>query len=249
MAEQKTPTAAKRPAGAPAKKASKSGARKPSRAAAEAPSEATTTKPARASASKASGGAAKKGSASTAKKGSASTAKKPARPSRAARAKAVKEAARSYFDAIAARDASALSRQWHSAGVNDIVPLGIFRGPPAVHQIFGELFAAVPDITFTVERITADDRAAAVQWRASGSFDGAPFQGIQPTGRRVELRGTDCLEIDEEGMIVRGTAYYDGAAFARAIGMLPPEDSGAERAMITGFNAVTKLRKAVARAR
>ncbi len=50
-------------------------------------------------------------------------------------------------------------------------------------------------------------------------------------------------------MIVRGTAYYDGAAFARAIGMLPPEDSGAERAMITGFNAVTKLRKAVARAR
>ena len=42
------------------------------------------------------------------------------------------------------------------------------------------------------------------------------------------------------------TAYYDGASFARQVGMLPPEGSGAERTMKSAFNAVTKVRKAVA---
>ena len=88
-----------------------------------------------------------------------------------------------------------------------------------------------------------------MQWRATGTFTGAPFQGIEPTGRRIELRGTDCLEIDDDGKITRNTAAYDGAAFARGIGMLPPENSGAEKAMRGAFNAVTKLRKAVEGAR
>jgi hypothetical protein len=41
---------------------------------------------------------------------------------------------------------------------------------------------------------------------------------------------------------VRNTAYYDGAAFARAVGLLPPQESGAERAMLGAFNGATKLR-------
>ena len=39
------------------------------------------------------------------------------------------------------------------------------------------------------------------------------------------------------------TAYYDGASFARQVGMLPAEGSGAERAMKGAFNAVTKMRR------
>jgi hypothetical protein len=35
-------------------------------------------------------------------------------------------------------------------------------------------------------------------------------------------------------------------SFARQVGMMPPLDSGAERAVKGAFNAVTKLRKAVA---
>ena len=52
---------------------------------------------------------------------------------------------------------------------------------------------------------------AAIQWRATGTFRGAPFQGIEPTGRRIEVRGCDCIEV-EDGKITRNTAYYDGAA-------------------------------------
>ena len=176
-------------------------------------------------------------------------AKKPAKPRRSARVKAVEEAARTYFDAVTARDPDAMAACWHPDGVEDIIPLGVFRGPDAVRNLFGEMFRAMPDFEFTVTRIVADHEAAAVQWRATGTFTGGRFQGIEPNGRRVELRGTDVVEIDDEGRITRNTAAYDGAAFARGIGMLPPENSGAEKAMRGAFNAVTKLRKAVEGAR
>ena len=46
----------------------------------------------------------------------------------------------------------------------------------------------------------------------------------------------------EDGKIVRNTAYYDGAAFARGLGLLPQRDSQGEKAMLAAFNAVTKVR-------
>jgi len=173
------------------------------------------------------------------------SAKKPAKPRRSARVKAVEEVGRSYFEAIDARDADAVASHFHPDGIDDIVALGVFRGPDAVRAFFREMFAAMPDATMKIERIVADHEVAAVQWRLAGTFDGAPFQGIEPTGKRVELRGFDALEVDQAAKITRNTGYYDGAAFARAIGLLPPQDSGVDKAMIAGFNAVTKLRKAV----
>ena len=176
-------------------------------------------------------------------------AKKPAKPRRSARVKAVEEAARTYFDAITARDPGAMADCWHPDGVEDIIPLGVFRGPAAVRTLFTELFSAMPDFEMTVTRVTADHEVAAVQWRATGTFTSGQFQGFEPNGRRVELRGTDCLEIDQHGKITRNTAAYDGMAFARGIGLLPSENSGTEKAMRGAFNAVTKVRKAVEGAR
>jgi hypothetical protein len=52
-----------------------------------------------------------------------------------------------------------------------------------------------------------------------------------------------------DGKNVTNTAYYDGMAFAREIGLLPAQDSGAERAMKGAVNAVTKARRALAEGR
>ena len=76
----------------------------------------------------------------------------------------------------------------------------------------------------TTVSVVAAEQSAAVEWRMEGTFDGQPFQGIDPTGRRLEIRGLDLLEI-EDGEIVSNTAYYDGMAFARQVGMMPPQDS------------------------
>jgi steroid delta-isomerase-like uncharacterized protein len=172
--------------------------------------------------------------------------KKPAKPRRSARVKAVEEAARGYFAALSARDAESMASCFTADGIEDIVPLGVFRGPGEVRTVFKELFAALPDVETTVTRVVADHEAAGVEWRMAGTFEGGSFQGIEPTGKRVQLRGFDLLEIDEDGKISRNTGYYDGADFARQIGLLPPQDSGAERVMRSGFNAITKLRREIA---
>jgi steroid delta-isomerase-like uncharacterized protein len=159
--------------------------------------------------------------------------------------KMVEQHARSAFDALARRDAEGIGRHYREDCVVEIVPIGVFRGRQAIVDFFRETFAAVPNLETTVTRVVAGETQAAVEWRMSGNFTGAPFQGIDPTGKHVELRGLDLLEI-EDGETVSNTAYYDGAAFARQVGMLPPEGSGAERTMKSAFNAVTKVRKAVA---
>jgi steroid delta-isomerase-like uncharacterized protein len=164
---------------------------------------------------------------------------------RITRRKAVEAHARSYFEAIARRDTQAMAGHWRADGVDDLVPLGPLRGTEEIAAFFRELFAAVPDIETTVTRVVAGESQAAVEWRMTGHFTGGPFQGVDPTGRRVDIRGLDLLQI-EDGEIVGNTAYYDGMTFARQIGLMPPENSSAENAMKSAFNAATKVRHAVA---
>lgn len=164
---------------------------------------------------------------------------------RTPRRKVVEQHARSAYDALARRDAEVIGEHYREDCVVDIVPIGVFRGRQALVDFFREAFAAVPDLETTVTRVVAGETQAAVEWRMSGNFTGGPFQGIEPTGKHVELRGLDLMEI-EDGQTVSNTSYYDGAAFARQVGMLPPEGSGADRMMKSAFNAVTNVRKTIA---
>ncbi|HWT80587.1 MAG TPA: hypothetical protein VN648_17520, partial [Candidatus Methylomirabilis sp.] len=58
----------------------------------------------------------------------------------------------------------------------------------------------------------------------------------------VEIRGIDVMEIDD-GTVRHNTIYYDGAAFARQVGLLPKAGTTMDRAMLSVFNAATRLRK------
>jgi predicted ester cyclase len=154
------------------------------------------------------------------------------------------ETARSYFDAVIARDPEAMAEHWAEDGIEEILPVGIFRGPEEVKTWFTELFTAVPDFDMTLDRLLAHDNDVLVQWRMNGTFSGGPLMGIEPTGRRIEMRGLDWLEVKDE-KVVRNTAFSDGMALARGMGLIPPQDSAAEKAMFTAFNAFTKARGAV----
>jgi steroid delta-isomerase-like uncharacterized protein len=155
------------------------------------------------------------------------------------------EAARGSFDALIRHDIEGLLEFWHPEGIQDWVALGIFRGHDEIRELFTGILAATPDFELIVENVIADDRRCAIQWRSRGTHTGTAFMGIEPTGRVVELRGVDVMEV-EDGLVVRNTVYYDGAAYARGLGMLPPQDSGAERAMVQAFNGYTRLRRAIA---
>ncbi|RLB58049.1 MAG: hypothetical protein DRI90_17215 [Deltaproteobacteria bacterium] len=150
--------------------------------------------------------------------------------------------ARRIIEHLNARDLAAVEALWTEDIVEDFVAVGPFRGKPAARGFFEELFEAFPDFYLTIERVMGDDQTAVVQWRATGTFTGGPFQGVGANGKPVELRGVDCMKF-EGGLMHHNTVYYDGAAFARTVGLLPAQGSGPERALFGAFNAVTAIRK------
>jgi steroid delta-isomerase-like uncharacterized protein len=152
------------------------------------------------------------------------------------------QVARAAFDAVGRGDPDAIVELGEVDYIDDFVALGLFRGRDTIRDFFRELFTAFPDFEMTADRIICDDGSAVVQWHASGTFSGGSFQGIGPTGRSVELRGVDVMDI-ADGLIRHNTVYYDGASFARQIGLLPAHGSQADRSLISVFNAVSRLRR------
>jgi len=163
---------------------------------------------------------------------------------RSTKRKAVETHVRNHMEAIANRDLEAIAAGWNEDGVEELVPTGVLRGREAIVRNLADIFAAMPDCETTLTRLVAGDTQAAAEWRMEGTFSGIAYQGLEPTGKRVEIRGFELFEI-EDGLIASTTVYYDSMDFARQIGLMPPLDSGAERAMKGAFNAVTKVRRAV----
>jgi steroid delta-isomerase-like uncharacterized protein len=156
----------------------------------------------------------------------------------------VEQIARDAFAALARRDLDGSREIWAEHAVDHFLPVGDAVGHDAIVAFFRELFAALPDFAIEVERVVAADPMVVVQWSATGTFTGAPFQGIRATGRRVAFRGCDVVEI-RDGLVIDNTVYWDGAAFAREIGMLPQQGSLPGRLLLPGFNAMTRIRTLV----
>ena len=124
-----------------------------------------------------------------------------AKPKRLTKRKAVEEHVRSYIEAIGRRDVEALGEHWSEDGVEDLSRSAILRGREEVKDFFRGVFAAMPDAETTCLRVVASESSAAVEWRMTGTFDGEPFQGVDPTGKPIDVRGLDLIEI-EDGLIV-----------------------------------------------
>ena len=67
-------------------------------------------------------------------------------------------------------------------------------------------------------------------------------------GERAPLAATLQTLFDAGGRVIDNAVYYDGAEFAREIGMLPKRDSAADRAVLGAFNAATKAKRRFRRA-
>lgn len=158
-----------------------------------------------------------------------------------AKSRANAEVARTAFDAVNKHDLDAIIELDSPDVVEDVIAGETLYGKEGVRQYFEELFASLPDVSMTVERVVTDDTTAVVTWRLQGHFTGAAFQGVEATGRTMDVRGVDVMEI-KNGHIERNTIYYDGLGVARQMGLLPRKDSSADRTMVSVFNFVTKVR-------
>ncbi len=158
--------------------------------------------------------------------------------SRAAELEAI---SRAGFAKLARRDLSEPHTIWAEDAVDHFLPVGDAIGRDAIVAFFDEMFTALPDFSITVERITSSDTVSVVQWHATGTFTGGRFQGIRPTGKPIEFRGCDVV-LFQGDVVIDNTVYWDGLAFARAIGLLPSEGSVGDRILMSAFNALTAVR-------
>jgi glyoxylase-like metal-dependent hydrolase (beta-lactamase superfamily II)/predicted ester cyclase len=156
------------------------------------------------------------------------------------------ELAREYFSSIG-RDKGA-QRTWYAEDA-EVEILGVLEGAgkPEVVAFFDEITGAMPDLRMEVLEVLGEGDRVAVHWRMRGTLAGpGRFNGIDPTGARIDLRGVDLLTF-RDGRIARNDAYTDNMTIARQLGMMPPAKSAAEQRMTGAFNVRTKLaRKLVA---
>jgi glyoxylase-like metal-dependent hydrolase (beta-lactamase superfamily II)/ketosteroid isomerase-like protein len=154
--------------------------------------------------------------------------------------------AETYFAALARRDLDGIAACWAPDSVDVFVGQTTAEGPAGVRALFAELFGAIPDLAIEVDSIVAEGDRAAVRWHAGGIFAGeSSFQGIAPTGGRIELTGLDLLEV-RDGLIVHNEAFSDGLGLARRLGLLPPQGSKADAGMLRAFNARTSAARKLA---
>jgi predicted ester cyclase len=159
-----------------------------------------------------------------------------------------KQIATSYFAAIGARDVDAMMELWQPGAYGYMYGMAALRAPEGYRQWFGEmLFRAFPDLAMEVVDMVAYGEKAAVRWRATGTFTGpVRFEGLDPTGGRMEIEGLDLLTI-RDGLIRENRAYTNGAEIARQLGAMPPAGSVGERAMLGAVNLRTRARELLQR--
>lgn len=166
----------------------------------------------------------------------------PAKPRTRRAAKAQTEkVARAYFDAIDRHDLDGAVAMWAPGGRELVRGQVDATAPTGIRAYVGGLLAALPDGRMEVVRTVTEADRCAVQWRLTGTFAGPePFNGIEPTGTRVELEGCDVLTI-RDGLIQSNDAFTDSMTFARQIGMMPPQASRGEQRLMGAFNAKTRF--------
>jgi steroid delta-isomerase-like uncharacterized protein len=123
-----------------------------------------------------------------------------------------------YFQAWIDRNADAILATFRDGGTYQDPTTGGPIRDVALRENVGGLWSAFPDLTFAEESIgeIGPDRVAA-QWVMRGTNIGS-MRGLPPTGRSVELRGVDFIEL-RDGKIQTVTGYFDSGEIPRQLGL------------------------------
>src|SRR3954469_13131640 len=157
------------------------------------------------------------------------------------KATSAEEVARGYFGALERMDRNAQREWYHEQSGATFHGGETLDSKAAVVAYFDGLYAAIPDFRLEIVEITAQGDRAAVQWHITGTFAGpGNFQGLEPTGARLDITGCDVLRA-RDGKVAWIDAYVDNMAIGVQLGVLPPPDSKAQERMTKAFNAKTRF--------
>jgi steroid delta-isomerase-like uncharacterized protein len=101
---------------------------------------------------------------------------------------------------------------------------GTFAGRAAIRERLARDLTACPDAIYTVGSFVEQGDSFADEWTFAGTHTG-PFllpDGTQlpPTGKRVEIKGMELVQV-RDGKIVIDNLYYDAMAILAQFGLIP----------------------------
>jgi steroid delta-isomerase-like uncharacterized protein len=101
---------------------------------------------------------------------------------------------------------------------------GTFEGLDAIRERLGRDLIAFPDAKYVVDSFAEDGDKFADEWTFTGTNMG-PFRlpdgsEIPPTGKQVEIKGMELVEV-RDGKIVVDNLYYDFMASVVQLGLVP----------------------------
>jgi len=99
------------------------------------------------------------------------------------------------------------------------LPPEMQRGLANYKLLLGAFRAGFPDLAMAVEEVVAEGDLVASRWTWRGTHRG-DFQGIPPTGRRVEGPGMSIHRI-AGGKIAEGWVNFDALGMLQQLGVVP----------------------------
>ena len=101
---------------------------------------------------------------------------------------------------------------------------GVFEGIEAIRERLARDLTAFPDARYVVDSFFGEGDKFADEWTLTGTNTG-PLRlpdgtEIPPTGRPVEIKGMEYVEV-RDGKIVVDNLYYDFLAAVAQLGLIP----------------------------
>ena len=93
------------------------------------------------------------------------------------------------------------------------------RGRDGAKQYVAALRAAFPDLHITIEDQIAEGDRVVTRWTVRGTHAGE-FHGISPTGKQVQVAGTDIDRI-ADGEVVECWSHLDELGMMQQLGVIP----------------------------
>jgi steroid delta-isomerase-like uncharacterized protein len=124
-----------------------------------------------------------------------------------------------FGDAINSGDFDAFDALVAANSVDNDPAPGQVSGPDGYKSFFGDMRTAFPDLNVAVEHLVADDDSVAFAYTLTGTNSG-PFQGNEPTGRSITVRGMQISRF-EGGVMVERWGATDEVSIMKQLGLLP----------------------------
>ena len=94
------------------------------------------------------------------------------------------------------------------------------RSPESIKQWLAAVRGAVPDLKYQIDGLHCDGDRVALRYTVRGTHEG-PFQGLPPTGAKVEVTGHMVLRVND-GQVHEGWGYWDTLGLLITLGVVPP---------------------------